>query len=80
LEGNCGESKVKFDIIKEVILVSWNKKKQFAVVVYGADFNFCLNSLYLVMTGLIVAMNYCIVERPNEVPLFPDAAQNVCCP
>jgi hypothetical protein len=35
-ERNSGESKMKFDIIKEVILVSW--KKEVAVVVYGADF------------------------------------------
>ena len=36
LEGNSGESKMKFNIIKEVILVSW--KKEVAVVVYGANF------------------------------------------
>jgi hypothetical protein len=47
---------MKFYIIKEVILVSW--KKQFAVIVYGADFDFCLNSLYSVTAGLVVAMNY----------------------
>jgi hypothetical protein len=72
LERNSGESKMKFDIIKEVILVSW--KKEVAVIVYGVDFKFCLGLLYAVMTGLIMAMNYCIVNIPNEVPLFPDAA------
>ena len=69
---------MKFDVIKEVILVSW--KKQVMVIIYGADFKFCLDSLYAVMAGLIVAMNYCIADRPNEVPLFPDAAHNVRCP
>jgi hypothetical protein len=72
---------MKFDIIKEVILVS--RKKQFAVVIScGADFDFCLDSLYLVMASLVVAMNYCIVDSPspNEVPLSPDAAKNVHCP
>ena len=77
-EGNSGEGKVKFNIMEEVILVSW--KKQVAVVVYGADFEFCLNSLYAVTAGLIVAMNYCVADSPNEVPFFPDAAQNVRCP
>jgi hypothetical protein len=77
-EGNSGESKMKLDIIKEVILVSW--KKQVMVIIYGVDFKFCLDSLYAVTGGLIVAMNYCIVDSPNEVPLFPDAAQNVHCP
>ena len=69
---------MKFDIFEEVILVSW--EKQGAVVVYGADFEFCLDSLYAVTAGLIVAMDYCIADGPNEVPLFPDAAQNVLCP
>jgi hypothetical protein len=77
-EGDSGESKMKFDIIKEVILVSW--KKQFAVIIYGADFDFCLDLLYSVMTSLVMAMNYCVADSPNEVPLFPDAAQNVRCP
>jgi hypothetical protein len=36
LERNSGESKMIFNIIKEVILVSW--KKEVAVVVYGMDF------------------------------------------
>jgi hypothetical protein len=36
LERNSGESKMKFDIIKEVILVSW--KNEVTVIVYGADF------------------------------------------
>jgi hypothetical protein len=36
LERNSGESKMKFNIIKEVILVSW--KKEVAVIVYGVDF------------------------------------------
>jgi hypothetical protein len=36
LEQNSGESKMIFNIIKEVILVSW--KKEVTVVVYGADF------------------------------------------
>jgi hypothetical protein len=69
---------MKFNIIEKVILVSW--KKQVVVVVYGTDFEFCLNSLNAVTAGLIVAMNYCIADSPNEVPLFPDAAQNVRCP
>jgi hypothetical protein len=68
LEGNSGESKMKFDIIKEVILVSW--KKQVAVVIYGVDFEFFLDSLYAVTAGLMVAMNYCIADSPNKVPLF----------
>jgi hypothetical protein len=36
LERNSGERKMIFNIIKEVILVSW--KKEVAVIVYGADF------------------------------------------
>ena len=36
LEKKNGESKMIFNIIKEVILVSW--KKEVTVVVYGADF------------------------------------------
>jgi len=69
---------MKIDVIKEVILVSW--EKEFAVIVYGADFDFCFDSLYSVTAGLIVAMNYCVADSPNEVPFFPDAAQNVRCP
>jgi hypothetical protein len=69
---------MKFNIIKEVILVSW--KNQVTVIIYGVNFEFCLDSLYAVMAGLIMAMNYCIADSPHEVPLFPDAAQNVHCP
>jgi hypothetical protein len=69
---------MKFDVIKEVILVSW--KEQVAVLIYGTDFLFCLDSLYTVTAGLIMAMDYCIADSPNEVPLFPNAAQNVRCP
>jgi hypothetical protein len=58
-----------------VILVSW--KKEVAVVVYGVNFYFSLGSLYAVTAGLIMAMNYCVANHPNKVPLFPDAAENV---
>jgi hypothetical protein len=64
--------------MKEVILVSW--KKQVTVIVYGVDFEFCLDSLYAVTAGLIMAMNYGVADSPNDVPFFPDAAQNVRCP
>ena len=63
---------MKFDIGKEVILVSG--EKEVAVIVYGSEFDFCFGSLYAVTAGLIMAMNYCVANHPNKVPLFPDAA------
>jgi hypothetical protein len=77
-KGSGGESKMKFDIIKEVILVSG--EKEFAFIINSMDFGFCFKSLYWLMAGLIVTMDDSIADSPEEVPFFPDAAQNVCCP
>ena len=63
---------MKFDIGKEVILVSG--EKEVAVVVYGSEFDFCFGSLYSVAADLIVAMNDGIANSPNIMPFVPDAA------
>jgi hypothetical protein len=69
---------MKFDIIKEVILISG--KKEFAFIINSIDFGFCFESLYSLTAGLIMTMDDSVAGNSKEVPFFLDAAQNVCCP
>ena len=67
-----------FYFIKEVILIG--REEEFAFIINGAYCSFCFKSLYSLMAGLIMAIYDFISDSPNEVPLIPYAAQDVCCP
>jgi hypothetical protein len=55
-----------------VILIG--REKEFAVFINGSDFGFCCKSLYLLMAGLIVAMDNFVADSPYEFPLIPHTA------
>ena len=66
------------NIVKEVILISW--EEEITSIINGADFGFGFKTLYSLAAKLVVTMDDVIADSPNEVPLFPNTAQDVCCP
>jgi hypothetical protein len=61
-----------FYIIKEVILIG--REKEFSFFINGLDFGCCYKLLYLLMAGLIVAMDNFVADSPYEFPLIPSTA------
>jgi hypothetical protein len=69
---------VSFNIIKKMILVSWEEKVSF--VVNPSDLLFYILALNALATGLVVAMNNLISDIPHSVPSFPNGNNDLCCP